>query len=80
MAEAMLNHAPNDPLIVAYDLHDFLDERIEAATKWAVEIERALADTGGSVVALAQTCAEVVALRPALKRRRSATTKRKGAA
>lgn len=85
VAEAMLNHAPNDPLIVAYDLHDFLDERIEAASKWATEIDRALSDADGGgrsigVAVSAQSGAEVVALRPALKRRRSPSAKNKGVA
>jgi integrase len=80
VAEAMLNHAPNDPLIVAYDLHDFMDERVDAAHKWAAEIERALSDTDGGAAVSAPTGAEVVVLRPPMKRRRGTGTKRKGAA
>lgn len=79
VAEAMLNHAPTDPLLVIYDKNDFLDERIEAAKLWASEIERALAGTVSGPTPV-QAGAEVVTLRPAMKRRRSAGTKSKGAA
>jgi integrase len=44
VAEAMLNHAPTDRLIAIYDKHDRIEERIEAAEKWADEVAQALAE------------------------------------
>ena len=57
VAEAMLNHVPTDTLIGVYDRHDFLDEKIEGAAKWADEISASLAKTQA-------LSAEVIALRP----------------
>jgi integrase len=56
VGEAMLNHAPNDKLLVIYDKHDRMEERIDAAGRWATEIAQALAEPP-------HAAAEVVTLR-----------------
>ena len=63
VAELMLNHAPQDRLVGIYDRHDYLAEKVEAATKWADAVSAALTEP-------AVTLASVVTLRPAAKIRR----------
>jgi hypothetical protein len=70
VAEAMLNHAPNDKLLGTYDKFDRMEERIEAAQRWAAEIAPALAGPP-------RRAADIEALHHSPK---AATGRRKGAA
>ena len=57
LAAALLNHAPADRLIGAYDKYDYVDEKTQALIRWASEIEFALANTPADIVSKERSCA-----------------------